>query len=321
VFIQLHKQSHGLILCTILSHNPFAPILSPILSYNHLFYFMQPNHCKFNPRFLTEFSIPYSFLVFDNYTIYQLHHLGRKPSLASLLTRRFYTDSRLLHGCFTAASRLLHGCFTAASRVHDPFDEPPLPKPFTQSIHPNHSPKPFTQTIHPNHSPRPWIKPFAHTSPSHKPFTETLDQTIHTNHSHKPFTQTPRTIHSHKPFTQTIHTIPSHKTIHINPSHKPFTQYPHAIPSRNTLTPSLPIRHSFLVFDNMSIASHIGRRIGVSRVFHGCFTGVSRVFRRCFAGVSRVFHGCFTGVSQVFRRCFAGVHGYLFGHKNHSPRP
>ena len=150
MFIQLHKQSHGLILCTILSHNPFAPILSPILSYNHLFYFMQPNHCKFNPRFLTEFSIPYSFLVFDNYTIYQLHHLGRKPSLASLLTRRFYTDSRLLHGCFTGAWSIRWA-------------------PVTQTIHTIHSPKPFTQTIHPNHSP--------------KPFTKTLDQTIRSHES------------------------------------------------------------------------------------------------------------------------------------------
>ena len=237
MFIQLHKQSHGLILCTILSHNPFAPILSPILSYNHLFYFMQPNHCKFNPRFLTEFSIPYSFLVFDNYTIYQLHHLGRKPSLASLLTRRFYTDSRLLHGCFTADSRLLHGCFTAASRLlhgcftgasrvlhgymNHTYDEPPL----TQTIH----------TI-------PLPKPFAHISPSHKPFTETF----HIIPSHNPFTQYPRKNLSPNPFTQTPRIKHSPRPFTQNHSHNPFTQSIHTNPSRNTLTPSLPIRHSFL---------------------------------------------------------------------------
>jgi hypothetical protein len=159
--------------------------------------------------------------------------------------------------CCITYPRVLHGY------MNHTYDEPPL----TQTPH----------TI-------PLPKPFAHISPSHKPFTETLDQTPHPSPSHKSLTQVP----------------------HTNPSHKPLTQVPHTSPSHNTLTPSLPIPHSFLVFDNMSIASHIGRRIGVSRVFHGCFTGVSRVFHGCFTGV----HGCFTG-----------VHGYLFGHKNHSPRP
>ena len=49
------------------------------------------------------------------------------------------------------------------------------------------------------------------------------------------------------------------------------------------------IPYSFLVFDNMSIASHIGRRIGVSRVFHGCFTGVSQVFTGIYLG-TRTIH-------------------------------
>ena len=126
----------------------------------------------------------------------------------------------------------------------------------------------------------------------------------------------------------------SHKPLYIFSSPILFTQsfvQFHAAKSLCSFVDSLPnfqfptrfsIPYSFPVFDNMSIASHIGRRIvaftgvsqvfhrcftGVSRVFHGCSTGVSQVFLSCFFRVSWVFHGCFTGVSRVFHGCFTGV--------------
>jgi len=102
-------------ICTqTFAHNPLTNLCSQS-SHKPLFTIICSISCSqiivFICRFLTEFSIPHSFPVFDNMSIASYTGVSR------VFRRCFAGVSRVFRRCFAGVSQVFRGCFVGVSQV------------------------------------------------------------------------------------------------------------------------------------------------------------------------------------------------------------